>query len=287
MDINSFTEDIEKNKWNVFGTEVYEDGSLIHSWGDTKGLYEIYSATKTILSVAVGIAWDRGLIDIDRSILDYIPEEYVNKMREEARNAYAKLSVKRFLTMSVDGFPFRAEGDNWLKYSLDIVPTAPEEERFSYSNISAYLVGVALNSAIGEDLGGFIEREIFASLSIKEYEYDRSPEGIFYGASKMKLSVHDLSKVGLMLCNKGIYEGKRILSDRYAEEATKVQRMNREGGYGFFIWKYKDGFSINGKLKQKCYCLPKRKLVITYLSHIEEDTPELKESMEKHILGIT
>ena len=131
MDFKSFTDDIEKNKWNVFGTEVYEDGKLTHSWGDTKGLYEIYSATKTILSVAVGIAWDRGLIDIDRSILDYIPEEYVKEMREEARNAYAKLSVKRFLMMSVDGFPFRAEGDNWLKFSLDIVPTAPEEERFS------------------------------------------------------------------------------------------------------------------------------------------------------------
>ena len=33
--------------------------------------------------------------------------------------------------------------------------------------------------------------------------------------------------------------------------------------------------------------LPKEELVITYLSHIEEDTPDLKESMEKHILGIT
>ena len=49
MDFKSFTDDIEKNKWNVFGTEVYEDGSLTHSWGDTKGLYEIYSATKTII----------------------------------------------------------------------------------------------------------------------------------------------------------------------------------------------------------------------------------------------
>ena len=138
---------------------------------------------------------------------------------------------------------------------------------------------------MGEDLGGFIEREIFAPLDIKEYEYDRSPEGIFYGASKIKLSVHDLSKIGLMLTGNGIYEGKRILSESYVREATKVQIMNREGGYGFFIWKYRDGFSINGKLKQKCYCLPESGIVITYLAHIEEETPDLKESMERNILG--
>ena len=78
-----------------------------------------------------------------------------------------------------------------------------------------------------------------------------------------------------------------FVTEKYVKEATSIQQMNREGGYGYFIWKYRDGFSINGKWKQKCYVLPKEELVITYLSHIEEDTPDLKESMEKHILGIT
>ena len=70
------------------------------------------------------------------------------------------------------------------------------------------------------------------------------------------------------------------------KEATSIQQMNREGGYGYFVWKYRDGFSINGKWKQKCYVLPKEELVITYLAHIEDDTSDLKESMEKYILGI-
>ena len=69
-------------------------------------------------------------------------------------------------------------------------------------------------------------------------------------------------------------------------EATSVQMMNREGGYGYFIWKYRDGFSINGRLKQKCYVLPKEGLVITYLSEIEDPSRVLCDSMEKHILGI-
>ena len=103
----------------------------------------------------------------------------------------------------------------------------------------------------------------------------------------MKLTVHDLSKIGLLLYNKGVYEGQRIVSEEYVDMATSIQQMNREGGYGYYIWKYRDGFSINGKWKQKCYVLPKRGIIVTYLSHIEDDSHDLLDSMEKNILGIT
>ena len=56
MNFEAFVKDITDNKWNVFGTEVYKDNKLTHTWGDTSGLHEIFSATKSVLSVAVGIA---------------------------------------------------------------------------------------------------------------------------------------------------------------------------------------------------------------------------------------
>ena len=86
--------------------------------------------------------------------------------------------------------------------------------------------------------------------------------------------------------NGGTYEGRRIVSEEYVKLATSVQQMNREGGYGFYIWKYRDGYSINGKWKQKCYILPERGIIVTYLSHIEDDSKDLLQSMEKNILGI-
>ena len=102
----------------------------------------------------------------------------------------------------------------------------------------------------------------------------------------MKLTVNGLSKIGLLFYNKGIYDGQRIVSEEYVNMATSVQQMNREGGYGYFIWKYRDGFSINGKWKQKCYVLPPRGLIVTYLSHIEDDSHDLLDSMEKNILDL-
>ena len=278
MDFDSFVNDIRENGWNVFGTEVYKDGRLIHSWGDVQdGIHEIYSATEAVLSVAFGIAYDRGLIGPDDPILQYISAT--------AAPGWEKVTIRRLLTMSLPGLPFRPEGDNWIRFSLGC-DIDPDECEFNYSNICTYLVGVALTKVFGTDLGKLIENDIFMPLAISDFEYAYSPEGYFYGASGMKLCVHDLSKFGLLLMNGGSYEGKRIVSDEYVRMATSVQQMNREGGYGFYIWKYRDGYSINGKWKQKCYILPNNGVIVTYLSHIEDDSHDLLESMEKNILGI-
>ncbi len=288
MNFDAFVNDIQQNNWNVFGTEVYENGILTHSFGDTKdNLHEIFSATKTILSIAVGIAVDEDRFDINKSLLYYLPKSRIEKISSAQRKKFETITIRRLLTMSVGDFPFRAEGDSYLDFSLNTKISNPDEKTFNYSNISAYLVGVALTEALGTDLGSFIEERLFNPIGIDRFKYIRCPEGYFYGASGMELTVNELSRIGLLLYNKGVFDDKRIVSERYVDEATSVQQMNREGGYGYFIWKYLDGFSINGKCGQKCYILPKRKIIITYLSYIDDDTHMLKNSMQKNILDIS
>lgn len=286
MDFEAFVKDIIDNKRNVHGVEVYENEILTHSFGDTEGIHDLYSATKTITSIAAGIVYDEGKIDLDETVLTYLPADKVSKMSEDKYNTWKKITLRRLMTMSVADIPFVAEGDSWIDFALSCPISNPEEKVFNYSNINTYLVGVCLTKAIGSDLGAFIEDRIFKPLDIVNYEYARCPEGYFYGASRAKLSVHDLSKIGLLLYNGGEYNGKRIVSKKYVDMATSVQQMNREGGYGLFIWKYRDGFSINGKLNQKCYILPNEKIIVTYLSNFEDESHSLKKSMEKNILNV-
>lgn len=288
MDFEAFKRDIIKNGWNVFGVEVYEHGQLIHQYGDTvKSKFPIYSATKTIISIATGIACDEGKFNIEKTILDYLPVITVNQMSQEQISIFKNITIQRLLTMSVKGFPFRPQGESYLNYALSCPIQDVQSRIFNYNNIAAYLVGVALTNAIQEDLYQYLDRNLFKPLNIVDPVYKRCPDGYLYGASGMELSVHNLSQIGLLLYNGGTYEGKRIVSEEYVKEATRVQQMNREGGYGYFIWKYRDGFSINGKWKQKCYVLPKKNLIITYLAHIEDETHELLESMERNILDLS
>lgn len=285
MDFDAFVRDIQNNQWNVFGVEVYKGGKLLHKYGDTDtSKFPIYSATKTIISIAAGMAWDQGKFELQRAILDYLPAEAVKQMPAKQIAVFKNITVERLLTMSVDGFPFRPEGESYLKYSLSCPIKDVQSKIFNYNNIAAYLVGVALTEAVEEDLFEYLNRNLFVPLQIKNPGYKRCPEGYFYGASGMELSVHDLSRIGLLLCQDGVYEGRRIVSKEYVKKATGIRQTNKEDGYGYFIWKYRDGFRISGKWQQRCYVLPERELIVTYLSHIEEDTPELLDSMEKHII---
>lgn len=284
MNFDAFVEEIKQNGWAVYGVEVYKDGKLLYEYGDTIGRrYPIYSATKAITSIAVGMAADEGNLDIHKPVITYLPEEVTKKMSKEQKELYQRISVKRLLTMSVKGYPFRPEGESWLKTSLAIPLPDADRKVFDYSNISAYLAGVVAACAVGEDLYAYLKRKLFNPLGIDNPLCGRCPDGYFYGASSMELTVRELSKIGLLLGNGGVYEGVRILSENYVKEATSIQQMNREGGYGYFIWKYRDGFSVNGKWGQKCYVLPSG-IMVTYLSHIEDNSNELKASMERLLL---
>ena len=191
MDFSGFVKGIVDNEWNVYGVEVYKDGELAHSYGDTAGIYEIYSATKTITSIAAGIAYDEGRIDLDKTILEYLPREKTANMPQKQRAAFEMITLRRLLTMSVGGWPFRADGESWIDFSLGLEISEPEKKVFNYSNICAYLAGVCVTEAIGSDLGAFIEDRIFKPLGIEKYAYTRCPEGYFYGASGMKLTVNN------------------------------------------------------------------------------------------------
>jgi len=287
MNFRAFIDDIIQNQWNVFGVEVYVDGKLAHQYGDTTiQRHPIYSATKTITSIAVGMAADEGKLDIQQPILTYLPADIVDRLPKAQRDVYQHITTKRLLTMSVAGYPFRPSGDSWLEESLRLPLENTEILSFDYSNISAYLAGVVATYALQEDLYQYLQRKLFVPLGIENPPYTRCPDGFFYGASAMELTVNELCKIGLFLYHGGKWEDKQLLSEAYVRDATSIQQMNREGGYGYFIWKYRNGFSINGKWKQKCYVLPSEKIVISYLADIPDECPGLKESMEKNLLGL-
>ncbi len=287
MDFQGFVREIELNSWCVYGIEVYQDGKLIENYGDTiKSRYPIYSATKTITSIAVGMAVGDGRLGLDDFLLNYIPEDAKRKLLEEQLKPYSVIRIRDLLAMSVQGFPFRPEGDSWLDYALACPVTLESNGKVHYSNISAYLVGVATSVAVGENLYDYLERRLFQPLGIKKPPYGKCPEGYFYGASHMELTVNELSRIGLLLYNRGLYQGKRIVSEAYIDEATSFDKCSKTEikAYGYLIWKYRDGFSINGKWGQRCLVLPNQGLIITYLSHMVDNDQQLLAAVEKYLL---
>ena len=285
MNFDAFISEILRNGWAVHGVQLYQSGVLLHQWGDVSCRYPIYSVTKSLLSIAVGIARDEGRLRLDRCVLDYLPGRFLTELSAEQRKAFAPLTLLRLMTMSVDGLPFRPEGDSYLRFSLNCPIENPNEPRFHYSNIPACLTGAALTEALGEDAGAFLQRRVLEPLGIFDAEMARCPDGYFYGASGMKLSVDELSRIGLMLCQGGVYQGRRIVSEEYLALACSALQPNREDGYGLFFWKYRDGFSLNGKWGQKCFVFPKEGTVIAFLADMKSGSGQVVEAMERALPG--
>lgn len=283
----NFIQQVELNNWPVYGIEIFHKGKVVDTYDFVpKERHPIYSATKAFTSTAVGIAVDEGKFSIEASIYDYLKDDMPKGITQESLEVLRKISIKRLLTMSVPGYPFRVEGDDWLKDSLMYPIGYSDTPVFDYSNIPAYLVGVAVEKAVGEHLISYLDTRLFGPLGIEKPDYMNCPSGHFYGASGMQLTVNELSRLGQLYLQKGTYNDKQIVSEHWVTESTSIQQMNREGGYGYYIWTYKDGYQISGKWGQRCYVFPKQQLMITYLSDTREGSDIVQIAMEQEILPL-
>ena len=269
-------ETIEQNHWPVYGLQIRKVGELLQEYGDTNiARHPIYSATKSFVSTAAGLAVQEGKFSVKESVYTYLKSEVPAYATKAQVDTLKKLTIERLMTMSVKGYPFRMESEDWLTEALLCPLTDVESPEFNYSNIPAYLVGVALEKATGEHLADYLTPRLFEPFGIHNPVYGNCPAGHFYGASQMELTVEELGRLGLLYLKKGEWNGTRILEEEWVREATSVKTVCREGGYGYFIWKYKDGFRITGKWGQRCFVFPNTGITVTYLSDMQQQSEDL------------
>lgn len=268
--------EIERTGLKVYGIEVEAKGELIFRkmFGEDKR-YPVYSAAKSFTATAVGIAADEGRLTVGAPLAEYLDRRSITAVPEQLRGAFCSLPIERFLTMSISGYPFRPEGADWLESVLKIPANLSAPPSFAYTNICAYLVGVACENAVGGDLPAYLKPRLFDPLGICGPAFQLDPQGRFYGATGMYLTVNELSRLGKLYLQRGVYGGGRILSESWAAQATSKHIDNAEGGYGYFFWTSGDHFSISGKWGQKCLVYPEKELMITYLGDMPDDSGKM------------
>jgi CubicO group peptidase (beta-lactamase class C family) len=281
-----FVNKVNSNNWEVFGIEVFHDGTIVakHDFVPDKR-HPIYSATKTITATAVGIAVKEGKFTIEAPLFEYLSDALPSDLTSQQLKQVKRITIRQLMSMSVTGFPFRPEGDNWIEYSLRCPMAYLEPSVFTYSNIPAYLVGVAVENAVGEHLIEYLKPRLFDVLEIDTPVYQNCPSGHFYGATGMQLTVNELSRIGQLYMQNGVYNGVFVLPSEWVTDATSIRQMNKEGGYGYFIWKYKNGYRISGKWGQTCLVFPKQKLMVTYLSNMKSGSGAVISAIEEDILS--
>jgi CubicO group peptidase (beta-lactamase class C family) len=228
-------------------------------WGHESKRYEfgattkhdMRSVSKSIVSLLIGIAIDRGIIDrVDAPVLSFFPE-----ITSDTKEAWSRIKLRDLLTMSSgiawdenrawsdpkNDEPRLASEADPLRYVLSKTIASPPGAQWNYSGGDVELLGAIIARQSGKSLGVFARDALFAPLGITDFEWQNYPNGKVSAASGLRLRPRDAAKIGQLMLNKGPWQGVPVVSADWIEQSTipRFQAIGYFGGlffYGRFWW---------------------------------------------------
>ena len=80
----------------------------------------------------------------------------------------------------------------------------------------------------------YAERHLFSHIGIKNYKWEKDPQGIYHGYSSLQLNARDMAKLGLLYSNKGKWGEKQIISSSRIKRSLKTHPYPNMGRFNPF-----------------------------------------------------
>ena len=231
----------------------------------------LYSMSKSVTGTAIGIAVDEGLLSLDEKLVDIFSDIVTPTQAKVIKT----LTVRHLLTMST-GNRFNELGtmvdEKWAKMFLESMPKFEPGTAFEYNSLNTYMLAAILARRTGQTLVEYLKPRLFEPLHIERFQWETCPQGVEKGGWGLSLTLEDAAKLGQLYLNRGLWEGKRIFSEAWADAATKKQietpHAEMTHGYGYQIWMSDDegGFQFNGAFGQYVVVMPKYDAVVAIFS---------------------
>jgi CubicO group peptidase (beta-lactamase class C family) len=213
---------------------------------DADTLHDVKSVSKSVASLAVGIAIDRGLIrSVDEPIFSFFPE--LSDLRTPENEG---LRLVHALTMSmglkwVEATPDRNYDNDevrmqmaWdpCRYVLGLPVIAPAGQAFFYNTGALMLVSAIVRKATGRPLDEFARETLFGPLGITGFEWSRI-RGDSDAGGGLRLRPRDMAKIGQLVLAGGRWNDRQIVSKAWIETSTapKIKATDNQS-YGYLWW---------------------------------------------------
>lgn len=271
MDLTKFIE--QTTSLGILGVVVSQHGQEIakHLW-DEECRRNVYSASKSFTSCAVGFAVQEGLISLEERLVDAFAEDLPAVVDENL----ARATVRDLLTMCLGqenpclmgGQRPLYEEEDWVKMSLAIPFAYEPGTHFVYNNVGPYLAGILVQRRAGCDLISYLTPRLFRHLGIRRPVWECDPLGQTFGAGGLFLTMSELHRFGQFYLQDGAWNGRQILSADWVRESTRKQVETGIGtkdyGYGYLFWGGPEGtFRADGKYCQLSILCREKDAVIT------------------------
>lgn len=213
---------------------------------DAGTLHDLRSVSKSIVSLLYGIALERGDVPrLDTPILDLFPD-YQDLAREPERKLRT-IEHAFAMTLGMEWDEARPYTDpenseiamemapDRFRYVLERPLVAEPGTHWVYSGGATALIGEILQRGTGKNLPDFANETLFRPLGINRFEWNAGKDGTHSPASGLRLTAPDLLKIGRMVLNNGVYEGRRVIPEAWLNASLRPVVATSEGlDYGYF-----------------------------------------------------
>jgi CubicO group peptidase (beta-lactamase class C family) len=213
---------------------------------DADTLHDLKSVSKSVASLVLGIAIDRGLIrSINEPIFSFFPE--LSDLRSPEKDRIQLLHV---LTMSmglkwVEATPDTGDDDNDearmhmardpCRYVLSLAATAPAGQEFFYNTGALTLLSAIIRKATGRPLDEFARATLFEPLGITGVEWNRV-KGDSDAGGGLRLRPRDMAKIGQLVLAGGRWNDRQVVSKAWID-ASMTPRLKATSGYFYgYLW---------------------------------------------------
>lgn len=224
----------------IEGIHVHLDGTSAveqHWMADLRR--DVFSVSKTFTSVAVGIAQDEGLLDVDDPVLGHL-----GHLTPTPPPGLASVTIRDLLTMT-SGIVYRWDdpdadhpGDPAAEILAAPLGAAPGDT-FAYRGANTYLLSRIIRACSGQDLCSFLVPRLFDPLGIRNPQWLRCPLG------------HLLGAVGLLLRTDTVDTGGHL-----ANGATAPHPDNARYGRGVWSCDRDGAWRMDGIYGRSPSCCP-------------------------------
>ncbi len=246
-------------------------GEFYWSPFDKDFCHRMYSQTKSYVGIAIGLLEEEGKINLDDKILKYFPE----KIDGEISPYLKEQTIRQMLTMTtchISPYWFATEDpDRVHEYINAGENPRPAGMKWRYDSAGSHFMGVLVEKVSGMSLFDYLYDRIFKHLgTFKTARILKTPNGDSWGDSALCCTSLDMMSFARFVMNYGTWNGKRLMNERYLKEATSAVVSNADTsfkkfksyGYGYQIWRHRNGFSFNGLGAQFTIFAPEQDVIM-------------------------
>lgn len=233
---------------------VLKDGYLLAEWGDTRRVDHAFSVAKSFLSIVGGIAWDRGLFDLDDRVAETVDDggfEGDHNGQITWRQLFHQTSEWEG---TLFGKPDEVDRNRPVGKDVPLDKTETRELRepgtvWEYNDVRINRLALSLLRVLGRPLPRVLAENVMTPVGATDsWEWHgyynsvvdvdgtamRSVSGGGHWGGGLWISTRDLARVGLLAANGGAWDGRQVLSAEWLETATAPCDVNES--YGTLWW---------------------------------------------------